>query len=491
MLTKSQILEQFQLFLVGNAGIGKWLSPETDDDVFARLATIDEEPLSKVQFDQLLLLAHEAAVSDGFFEYYFLSAPEHPYEVRSLAGFQAGWIENGRREIQSLEHLKWGLRRLYTDALLFFGDIRAGYRALRSMTGPQLQAFFRAKMFDTDAIKLRGPALRLAPIGKDDRYLISEQACKSYGSTPESASELKEVLTTAWEDHQSRGGSRIKIRALLDGSYVKSKYADRQPRSLFSADDILEEQVASAAELEAKYAAVAAAFQKARLAALKNTKLYLSMVNDLDVYVATSMRTRQHFREMAKACEQIFGDQRLKDLHLRYFDPTMSAAEGHEDKGLIECLMVKCARALVFCAGDRDSYGKDAEAAMALSLGKPVVFYCDQAQRGAFYRDIHPLSRLIEFATGIAVGAMVTDSLQEVSELLVRLFENRMEYELCQPHPGYLRLVEKLTKSVVRLQTSDELLADTFWNHYHNQPQPQPEPANSSALLEHKVAAAH
>lgn len=77
--------------------------------------------------------------------------------------------------------------------------------------------------------------------------------------------------------------------------------------------------------------------------------------------------------------------------------------------------MVKCAKVLVYCAGERESYGKDAEAAMALSLGKPVIFYCDQEQRRRFYRDVHPLSRLIEFETGIAVGTMVTDKLEDVS----------------------------------------------------------------------------
>lgn len=123
---------------------------------------------------------------------------------------------------------------------------------------------------------------------------------------------------------------------------------------------------------------------------------------------------------------------------------------------------------LVYCAGDRESYGKDAEAAMALSLGTPVIFYCDQEQRSRFYRDVHPLSRLIEFETGVAVGAMVTDSLEEVSELLYRIFENRMEYELEQSKPNYIRLKEKLTQSVVRLQTSDRMLSETFWNYYHN-----------------------
>ena len=57
------------------------------------------------------------------------------------------------------------------------------------------------------------------------------------------------------------------------------------------------------------------------------------------------MRSRQDFRDMATDCDKIFSDERLKSLNLRYFDPTLSATEGHEDKGLIECLMVKCAKA--------------------------------------------------------------------------------------------------------------------------------------------------
>ena len=182
------------------------------------------------------------------------------------------------------------------------------------------------------------------------------------------------------------------------------------------------------------------------------------------------MRTRDNFREMAHFCDDVFNDDNLADLRLRYFDPTLSAALGHEDKGLIECLMVKCAKALVYYAGDRESYGKDAEAAMALSLGKPVIFHCNEEQRTRFYRDVHPLSRLIEFETGVAVGAMVTDDPDIVKTLLGRLFENKMQYRL-EEHPtrkGYLLLKERLTDSVVRLQTNDRMLSETFWNHYNN-----------------------
>jgi hypothetical protein len=292
-------------------------------------------------------------------------------------------------------------------------------------------------------------------------------ACKSYGE-PGSTSDLKNALLEAFRAHKAGGGGSITIKDLLQGHFGAGRYTERQQEFIFSADDVLEEHVLSEKELDAKFGAVAEKFARAREAALKNTRFYLSMVGDLDVYVATSMRSRKDFRDMASACEQIFSDPKLTSLQLRYFDPTLSAAAGHEDKGLIECLMVKCAKVLIYCAGERDSYGKDAEAAMALSLGKPVIFYCDQEQKHRFFRDVHPLSRLIDFRTGVAVGAIATDSLSEVSELLRRIFENQMEYVLEHPKANYLRLMEELTGSVVRLQTSDLMLTETFWNHYHN-----------------------
>ncbi len=198
----------------------------------------------------------------------------------------------------------------------------------------------------------------------------------------------------------------------------------------------------------------------------ENTKLYLSMISELDVYVATSMRNRQDFRNMTNACEEIFKDERLSDLNLRYFDPTLSAAEGHEDKGLIECLMVKCAKVLVYMAGEKESFGKDAEAAMALSLGKPVIFHCDAERSLRLFRDVHPLSRLINFETGVAVGVIVTSNTSDVATILYRIFNNDMEYELVQAKPRHLQLKDRLTGSVVRLQTGDDLLRETFWNYY-------------------------
>jgi hypothetical protein len=472
MTAKQLILEEFKLFSLKTGGIGSWFSDNTNPIVFERLSTLDKEALSKVQLNQLLLLSHEAGVSYGFFQYYWLEAPlGHPYDVKAIAGYSPKWHENPRFAIGSLQQLKWGLYRLYVDGLLFFGDVRNAYRLLRTKSKMELTTFFESKRCDTAMIRNRGPSLPLVQIPKDDRYLISEMACKSYGANPGAVSDLKNALKESWKQHQLNGGGKISVRKLIDAAVHKTSYADKQYQLTFSAEGILDEDVTSEQELDKKYIGIAELFEKTRSSALKNTKLYLSMINDLDVYVATSMRTRQDFRNMASICENIFSDKRLKEMEIRYFDPTLSAAEGHEDKGLIECLMVKCAKVLVYCAGEKESYGKDAEAAMALSLGKPVIFFCDQNAKSRFYRDIHPLSRLIHFETGVAVGAMVADRFEHVSELLCRLFENKMEYDLEQTHPGYLRLIEKLTRSVVRLQTNDLLLTQTFWNYYHNRPQ--------------------
>ena len=465
-MSKAQILDQFRLFTLGTDGIGGWLGPDTDHRVFDRLDNIEKDPLAKVQLNQLLAFGHEAPVSDDFFRYYWLSAPvQHPYDVKAIADFDEKWLSSNA--IVSLPHLRWGLSRLFTDGLLYVGNVRTAYRKFRTLTAVELAAFFGKRRVDTEAIKSRGPSLPLTVIPKDDRYLISEMACKSYGEGGDGGA-LRSALLSGMKVHLSKGGGPVPIRRLLDPAFLAEEYASRQNELLFSAEDVLDEPVASEADLEERYQRLALRFTNARKMALANTDLYLSMVNDLDVYVATSMRSRQDFRDMASDCERIFSVERLKSLNLRYFDPTLSAAEGHEDKGLIECLMVKCAKALVYCAGERESYGKDAEAAMALSLGKPVIFYCNQERRRRFYRDVHPLSRLIEFETGVAVGAMVTDSLSDVSDLLSRMFENKMEYRLEHSKPGHLRLLENTTGSVVRLQSSDRMLTETFWNHYHN-----------------------
>ena len=176
---------------------------------------------------------------------------------------------------------------------------------------------------------------------------------------------------------------------------------------------------------------------------------------------------------MASTCNEVFSDPSLGKYNLRYFDPTLSAAEHHEDKGIIECLMVKTAKIVLYFAQYKESLGKVSEYAMGLSLGKPVIILCPSDTKGQevfrFYRDSHPLTRLIEFRTGIVSGAMVTYKTAEVVQLLHRVLSNTMEYDLSLKagSDAYYLLKERLTQSTVRVITDNKLLTETFWNNYH------------------------
>lgn len=457
--------EQLQPLFAGTGGIDSWISSDTPSPVLERLLTLDETPLSHAQLNQLLVLCHEAGVSDGFFEYYWLENPEHPYAVDLLPGFRPEWCISSA--IRSLEHLRWGLYRFYVDGLLYFGNIRAAYRFLRGLTRAELGRFFSDRRVNTERLARRGAPLPLQAIATDERYLISEMACKSLDPPPNAPTALSSALTTAYARSRASGKTVVHIRDLVDNDLNNTEFDGRQGEFAFTADEMLDEQVASEQDVLEACARLGKRFSTAHASALENTRLYLSMVEDLDVYVATSMRNRDDFRSMSVFCDEVFGDEDLRALTIRHFNPTLSATEGHEDKELIECLMVKCAKALVWFGGLRDSFGKDAEAAMAMSLGKPVIFYCNEEERRRFFQRVHPLSRIIDFSTGVAVGAMVVTTPKDVSTLLHRIFSNAMQYELRQPKPGYLVLTEEKSQCNVRLQTSDALLRETFWNYYH------------------------
>jgi hypothetical protein len=438
------------------------------------------------------------------------------------------------RAIWSLNQLKWGLTRLFVDGLLYWGDVRSAFRELRTKTLDELTRFFSEKRVNSEYMRSRGPYLPLHTIEDTDRYLISEILCKALEKPPGSneipllewlrkafkdrankAISVGSLLNSVWSEDETRKGllivnlDKLKetvvdgkeaiaglvknlsqqfegIESLLQGAYRKratgkvlvanllnSVVADNPTTRAaidICAEEIRNECVGSEDEIEQLIRPLIDRFIAARKVAAENTRLYLSMVNEMDVYVATSMRTRQNFEDVAKTCRSIFEREGLHRFCVRYFDPTMSIANSPEDKGLIECLMVKCSKVSLYLAGEADSYGKDAEIAMTLSLGKPVVILCPDTPRGrlreSIFRDVHPLSRLIDFQTGVAVGVMVTKDENIAAQVIERVFDNKMEYDL-ESMEGYYRLKERLTESIIRLQTNTRLLRESFWNYYH------------------------
>lgn len=438
--------------------------------LFKLLKTIERKPISKVQLDQLLSLHRQKNITDDFYSYYWMTSPaNHFYKIDLPADIDLEERIDGKNCITTVRQLKWGFERIFIDCLYLYGNIQAGYDILSQMSSNELQATFDKVKFDTEQIMKRGKALPFEKIDKEDRYLISEMACKTLATT-QSQENFINFIVQSYKAAVEQGVTRVKFQDLLEGKFNPIK-GELLQLSIFSESASEEDMIVVESEddVRKKGENLAKRFWKAHESATSNTSLYLSLCNDLDVYVATSMRNKKDFLEMANFCESVFKNSKIKDMHLRYFDPTISAADTHEDKGLIECLMVRSARILIYSAGLKDSYGKDAEAAMALSMGKPTIFYCKETNgKAKFYKDVHPLSRLVNFRTGVAGGVMVCEKVSEVIDIIYRLVSNKMQYKLEQKgeNSGFYLLKESLTDSVVRVQTNNKLLASAFWNNY-------------------------
>ena len=465
-MTNNQIIAKFSdiMYESEQKTICSFVTQNSPKLLFEILSNLQEKPLSKAQLDQLLILHQQKNMSEDFFRYYWLTKPDdHFYAIDATKGFK---LSSTCNNISSIEQLKWGFNRLFVDCMLMFGNIQQGYEALSRLNLTELKAQFEKHKINTEQIRQRGKTLKFEYIEKEDRNLISEMACKTLPS-PGNQEKFIQAVVDSYNEFIARGRKNIQFKDILEGNYDTDEVKERQ-LSIFGDDDTLG-IVTSVEDVKREAMNLANRFLVAHEKALTNTDRYLSLCNDLDVYVATSMRTKQNFLDMANFCEKVFSRLEEKNIILRYFDPTISAADTHEDKGLIECLMVKSARFLVYSSGEKDSYGKDAEAAMALSMGKPTIFYCpDAKKRAEFFRDVHPLSRLVNFQTGVASGVMVCQTDAEVATILERLVTNKMRYKLVQKQklPGFYLLKECLTESVVRVQTNNQLLSTAFWNHY-------------------------
>src|SRR5207249_370728 len=165
--------------------------------------------------------------------------------------------------------LRWGLYRLYVDGLLYFGNVAAAYSSLRSKTFEELIAFFTQKRFDTAAIAQRGPALPLEDIAKDNRYLISEMVCKTFGDLPEDKEQARAMLLTGLRQHK---GATITFRQLLEGL---SQTSTRE-QLLLSFDDVLNASLSSEDDVNRRFDEQFEKFFNARRMATRNTDLYLS-----------------------------------------------------------------------------------------------------------------------------------------------------------------------------------------------------------------------
>lgn len=216
---------------------------------------------------------------------------------------------------ESMEALEAGVVRFRTTALLNYGNVKFAFKSLSQDEELLRRDLEAQQQISTEPFEARhDPLLPVTAVAPEDAYLTG----------------------------------------YLIESDLKSRLASNP-------DD------KAAAELEARRKEVVDI-------ALRNQAAYLAS-DHLDVYVATSMRTRHEFLTIGRLVAQIFEHESLKPLKLRWFDPTQAYCSNRIDKGLAEALMLRRASCTIYLAQETDTLGKDSELASTLAQGKPVIAF--------------------------------------------------------------------------------------------------------------------
>lgn len=102
---KEQILDEFKVFCLGTDGIVGWLGPSTDARVFDRLVRVEQDPLAKVQLNQLLAFGHEAPLSDDFFR---ITGSPSPRGIRTTSPHYQTLSDGGSKPARSCRSHTFG-----------------------------------------------------------------------------------------------------------------------------------------------------------------------------------------------------------------------------------------------------------------------------------------------------------------------------------------------------------------------------------------------
>lgn len=415
------------------------------------------------QFNELLLLLGYDRVTHSFFQY--------------IVGGTLEYVHGS--SLASIQDLQVGVERVRQLSLLFFGNVKFGFKKL-ARDSDELSFYQEATQpISVTQLRLRNqPIYPLSVISPAETYylgyLVQQEIKARLASDPADATALEE--------------SRVLERVQENGT--------------------------------------------------RNHRAYLSS-DHLDVYIATSMRRRHEYIEVAEFAQQLFKQDLLSSLNLRWFDPTQAYCPDRIDKGLAEALMLKRAKCTLYLAQESDTFGKDSELASTLAQGKPVIAYVpsptDEAindsvarlsslysrppelvilerlqalspdlawnnfevrrwiespdnidrtralallvrtthehydKRARTLRESHPLGVQVNLDTGVANGVLVVRTVGDCAELIFRIVTSTLEFQIEKKTVGgveYHMLKERVSNSVFRVMTGDAMLMNSFWNFY-------------------------
>ena len=433
--------------------------PKDLKEVVSRMLTEKGGGIDRERLNIILSTWKIEPVNRHFFKYYF------------------------KEQIKTTDELLDGFHHFMRDALWHFGDIRRGFSVLSQLES--IDNYIQKHQFDVEEFKTRLPWLLVDNIAPLDRGFLG------YVSGQRTYSEHKvlsitETILKVIDDNKTEWNG-------FDVNTLKQKIAEKishedleQSKKLLDINECNKIDLWSLAELNKNKVAVSKTLlkveetikkiEKLKMVGERNQLHYLRNIETIDVYVATSMRDDREYVEMAKFVEEVFQEQNIAKLNLRYFDPTLCYCESRVDKGVIECLLVRTAKVTVYCAQDGDTFGKDSELAATLCQGKPVIVYVPQDEqdkergerlnsRAKTFKEFHPLGLQVGIQDGVARGVIVVRTPQDCSNILLQILTNKLDVAVHFEEHGIV-MRERTTGSVVRSMTGWGELAHCFWSNF-------------------------
>ncbi|MCX6848346.1 MAG: hypothetical protein NTY98_05460 [Verrucomicrobia bacterium] len=427
--------------------------PDDLTETLSRILEPHDPVIDRERFNIVMSSFHMPPARHSFFEYYFEGL------------------------IDSTELLERGIVKFVKDAIWHFGELRTAYTVLGKTD--DVKAYIQRHKFDCDDFKSRRPWRMIDDIKPEDRGFLGYVS----GQRPfreEKVLDSAEMIL----NHMEKNRPQYKDLKPADLSFqlaqdltaeLSEKVEHLQPDA-----EKMGLQLFEFAELSANKHKIADIRKRVRETIVKVNSLkeigrknqlsYLRNVEMIDVYVATSMRDDREYNDMYTFVHSVFTDELVKPLNLRYFDPTLCYCNSRIDKGIIECLLVRCAKVTIYCAQEGDTFGKDSELAATLCQGKPVIVYVPQGsaaldKRAAVFKDFHPLGLQVGLTDGVARGVIVVRSPEECARMLYQLLCNEIEVKITFEDNGVvLREVE--TNSVMRVMTGWRALSSSFWHNF-------------------------
>lgn len=515
-------------------------------------------------FNSVLTFFGEKYVSRAFFEH-FLGAT-------SLSGF--GPLKDALRNYQAVALRLYGNFRRAWKSLAYCDNLEEKLRPLLPIS--QIKYTDRREFQSVNTVD----ASRLDDLG----YISAEHASKQNKEREELSRKLKHFA----EDLRAHGTQALgqmpdaRLRRLRRLLGVYAPKLDLETTLFSEPDPNLVE--AEAQRIQPDNERIQEIL-RTRAQGERNLSVYLTEPY-IDVYVATSMRVHADFVSVNEFVNRLFSHERVRQLKLRYFNPTQSWIADRVAKGLVEALMLRRASLTIYMAQKGDTFGKDSEASVALGQGKPVIVYAPKLsapqfaidseelfshnaaklksiadhlgiedeeerekvevierilteqlarltdtqlrdvvadhwadfdlvaelkktrheavigkieayigrinfddtpsidtdvrdavcfalvsasiafeKRASTFRDVHPLSLQVIISTGVLNGILVVRSVDQCAVIIHQLLTNTLDTEVIEDDTNY-KLVEKKTRSTLRVISKMSILSYAFWTQY-------------------------